>query len=211
MTQQKGEVPLPDDTTEDSVAEYLRAHPEFFDRQPGLLVRLRLPHATGGTTVSLVERQVAMLRERCGKLERQLQDLVAVAKFNDGLVDKMHQLALRVIAAPDIATRLRCIETSLREDFMAQRAVLILFAERAHGASSDGFVRVLEQSDPTLAAFGSFLKSPRPRCGLRRRQCRSHGDPRTAPTLQLQERHAHPDRRTSGDRPFAGQSQGTDA
>lgn len=166
MTQHKGELPLTEDSTEDGVAAYLRAHPDFFDRHSALLARLRLPHGSGGATISLVERQVALLRDRCAKLERQLQDLVAVAKFNDGLVEKIHQLALRVVAAPDLVTRLRCVETSLREDFIAERAVLILFSDGAHGVPSDGFVRVLERTDPALAAFGTFLKSPRARCGL---------------------------------------------
>jgi uncharacterized protein YigA (DUF484 family) len=162
----KGELPLAESFTEDAVVDYLRGHPDFFDRHAPLLARLRLPHSTGGAAVSLVERQVAVLRERCAKLERQLKDLVAVAKFNDGLVEKIHQLALRLIAAPNLETKLHAVETSLREDFLAERAVLLLFDDYSEGVASDGFVKVLARSDTILAAFGNFLTSPRPRCGL---------------------------------------------
>ena len=151
---------------EQAIVDYLRAHPDFFERQAALLARVRVPHSTGGPAISLVERQVAMLRERCAKLERQLTDLVAVAKFNDGLVEKIHRLALRLIGASDLKGRLRAVETSLREDFLAERAVLLLFDDAADGISSDGFVRIVGRGDTVLTAFGSFLSSPRPRCGL---------------------------------------------
>jgi uncharacterized protein YigA (DUF484 family) len=166
MSQHKGELPLLDASMDDSVADYLRSHPDFFDRHALLLSRLRLPHSTGGPAVSLVERQVAVLRERCAKLEHQLTELVAVAKFNDGLAEKIHQLAAVLIAATSTEARLRCIETSLREDFLAERAVMLLFADTADGVLSDGFVKVVARDDPQLAVFGSFLTSPRARCGL---------------------------------------------
>ena len=43
--------------TEDSIADYLRANPEFFERHASLLNNLRLPHDAGGAAVSLIERQ----------------------------------------------------------------------------------------------------------------------------------------------------------
>jgi homoaconitase/3-isopropylmalate dehydratase large subunit len=47
---------------EAGIADYLEKHPEFFERNLAVLARLRLPHLRGGTTVSLVERQVEVLR-----------------------------------------------------------------------------------------------------------------------------------------------------
>ena len=44
----------PGDTfADDSTAEYLKSHPEFFERHPLLLLSLKLPHRTGGA-ISLV-------------------------------------------------------------------------------------------------------------------------------------------------------------
>ena len=45
------------------VADYLRAHPEFFESQTELLAELKIPHESG-KAISLLERQVVILRER---------------------------------------------------------------------------------------------------------------------------------------------------
>src|SRR5690606_19210271 len=100
------------------------------------------------------------------KLERQLKDLLAVAKLNDALVEKIHQLGLRLMTAHSVPEKLELLETSLREDFLAERAVLVLFSEYAGAAVSNGFVKILDRNDPALKPFGSFLRSARPRCGM---------------------------------------------
>jgi len=48
--------------TDEAVAEWLRANPDFFRRNNELLSTLRLPHASGAA-VSLIERQIEVLRE----------------------------------------------------------------------------------------------------------------------------------------------------
>ena len=74
-----------DELSEETVCDYLQSHPDFFERNSKLLSLLRLPHETGGT-VSLVERQVSMLRQKELKLERQLKELIEVARDNDLLL-----------------------------------------------------------------------------------------------------------------------------
>ena len=71
------------DVDETQIAAYLQSNPEFFERHPAVLAKLRLPHAPGGAAVSLVERQVAVLRQSNIKLERKLRDLLDVARGND--------------------------------------------------------------------------------------------------------------------------------
>ncbi|HEX5049584.1 MAG TPA: DUF484 family protein [Gammaproteobacteria bacterium] len=161
-----------DSFPEDAVADHLKSHPDFFERHPLLLLSLKLPHRTGGTAISLVERQVAMLRQRNGQLERQFKDLVAVAKQNDALVEKIFKLGVRLMGAADLPRRLELLETSLREDFAAERAVLVLFAETTPpGAERAGFVLRVPQDDPLIKPFAAFLRGAKPRCGpLRDRQ-----------------------------------------
>lgn len=166
MNQRKSELALNESFSEESIADYLRSHPDFFDRHSSLLLRLKLPHEAGGTAISLVERQVAMLRERSAKLERQLKDLISVAKLNDALVERIHQLSLALLAAPDRAARLERVETGLREGFLADRAVLVLFADRAGDLEGDGFLKIVDREDPLLKVFSGFLKAARPRCGV---------------------------------------------
>jgi uncharacterized protein YigA (DUF484 family) len=163
--------PLSDAVAEDSIADYLKSHPDFFERHPALVLALKLPHGAGGVAISLVERQVSMLRQRNGQLERQFKDLVAVAKQNDTLVEKIHQLCLNLMRAPTLAARLERLETGLREDFAAERAVLVLFPDSPAEAVREGFVRRLGSDDPDVRPFATFLRAAKPRCGpLRDRQ-----------------------------------------
>lgn len=172
MSQHDNEAALGEGFSEDAVAEYLRTHPDFFERHGTLLVRLKLPHEPGGATISLVERQVAMLRQRNAELERQLKDLIAVAKSNDALVEKIHQLSMRLLRTSDPDERLEQLETSLREDFGAERATLVVYAgtELSIG-EHPGFVKTIGRDDPALRPFSAFIQSAKPRCGpLRDRQ-----------------------------------------
>ena len=166
MSQNEGVRALTDAKGEEEIAAYLAAHPNFFDRHARLLLQLKVAHHTGGDAVSLVERQVCLLRQRSAELEKQLKQLVAVAKLNDALMEKIHRLALRLMATSDVAERLELLETGLREDFLAERAVLVLFDTNGKRAHEHAFVKFVDRNDPALKPFASFLKSARPRCGL---------------------------------------------
>ena len=111
MSQQKSGAASAETFPEEAIADYLRSHPDFFERHSTLLLALELPHRTGGAAISLVERQVAMLRQRNAQLERQFKDLVAVAKLNDALVEKIHQLGMKLMRVTDVAHRLEQLET----------------------------------------------------------------------------------------------------
>src|SRR5690242_4813866 len=87
------------DITQASVIEYLQRNPDFFERHPQLLTRLHIPHERGAATVSLVERQVQVLRDKNQLLDGKLREFVDVARGNDELVDKIHRLACGLIKA----------------------------------------------------------------------------------------------------------------
>ncbi|HEX9852201.1 MAG TPA: DUF484 family protein, partial [Woeseiaceae bacterium] len=95
-TQRKADF-VQEQLSEEAVHTYLKENPDFFERHSSLLGSLRLPHVTGGT-VSLVERQVSVLRQKDLKLERKLKDLLEVARANDILAAKLHQLTLQLMA-----------------------------------------------------------------------------------------------------------------
>jgi uncharacterized protein YigA (DUF484 family) len=166
------EARLDETISEAEIESYLRSHPDFFERHGELLLTLRLPHASSAATVSLVERQVAMLRKRSDQLERRLKSLVAVAKLNDSLVAKIHALALELIRAKNASAALECIETALREDFSADRAALVLYADvPASRAATGGFVTAHSRDAEALKPFATFLRAGTTRCGaLRQRQ-----------------------------------------
>ena len=56
------------------VSDFLRENPDFFVGRDDLLLKLTLPHRRGNA-ISLVERQVALLRERAMDYRHQLAHL----------------------------------------------------------------------------------------------------------------------------------------
>lgn len=172
MSQAKGQAVAEEAFSEEEVADYLARHPDFFERHLSLLRRLSLPHHSSGTTVSLVERQVAVLRQRNDELERKLTELVEVAKANNAVVDNIHELAVTFVRTRDIDARLEALETSLRESFGAERAVLVLFDDKSRAAvARPGFVKTIDRDDESLNPFSTFLRSAKARVGsLRDRQ-----------------------------------------
>jgi uncharacterized protein YigA (DUF484 family) len=164
-TQRKPEF-IEEDLSENAVHDFLQDNPDFFERHSALLSSLRLPDVARGT-VSLVERQVSVLRQKDLKLERRLKDLLEVARANDTLAAKIHQLALILLAAPDLATTLRCVEESLRTGFNADQSILVLFGDPATFKDIDvgRFFLPIARDDESLKAFDTFLQGCGPRCG----------------------------------------------
>lgn len=164
-TQRKPEY-VDDTVSDETVHAFLESNPDFFEHHGELLNSLRLPHIAGGT-VSLVERQVSVLRQKDLKLERQLKELLDVARANDLLGDKIHKLALSLMIAKDLAATLTICETALRVDFAASQAVLVLFRDPLHFDDIDvgRFFHPVLRQDASLATFETFLKRNNPRCG----------------------------------------------
>jgi uncharacterized protein YigA (DUF484 family) len=117
--------------------------------------------------VSLVERQVEVLRERNQTLERKLKELVDVARANDALADRIHRLSQRLIQARSLLDTINAIETSLREDFEAMHSVLVLFLDEARTLEpqTGRFLRAAAAADDDIRSFETLLSNAKPRCG----------------------------------------------
>ena len=152
---------------EDTIAAYLQHNPDFFERHQTLLTRLRIPHARGGSTISLVERQIEVLREKHAALEGKLAELVSVARANDTIADKLHRFTRRLLRAGSRAEAVARIEASLREDFDAFHCVLVLMGEYPD-LTPQRFVRTVARDDAGLKSFETLFTSGKPRCGQAR-------------------------------------------
>jgi uncharacterized protein len=155
-----------DATEEQVVAQFLQHHPDFFERHPQLLVRMRLQHPRNAATVSLIERQVEVLRERYQAQEQKLAEFVRVARANNVLAEKVHHFTRRLLSTSDRAQAIVQIEASLREDFDTFHAVLALASDREAGAAeTERFVRAVSPNDPNYRSFESLFAACKPRCG----------------------------------------------
>jgi uncharacterized protein YigA (DUF484 family) len=156
----------PGSVAEDQIAEHLVAHPEFFERHPGALARLRLPHQRGSAAISLVERQVLVLREKHAALELKLHELIENGRASDAIADRVHRLTRRLVRARDLGSVIAGLETSLREDFGASRWVTLLTDPAlAAAAQASPHVRAVPRGSPELRIFETFFESARPRSG----------------------------------------------
>jgi uncharacterized protein len=126
MTEQRQDPPQT--VHAEQVTAFLRANPEFFVEHEELLSELRIPHQRG-TTVSLVEHQVKLLRERNIEMRHRLSHLMDVARDNDRLFDKTRRLVLDLLDASSLEEVVSAVEDSLRHEFQVPFVSLILFSE----------------------------------------------------------------------------------
>jgi len=154
-------------TDEERIERYLNLNPDFFERHQPLLSRMRLPHMRTGSTVSLVERQVEVLREQKSDSDKRLAEFVSVARANDQLADKIHRFTRRLLRASDARIALTSLEASLREDFDAFHSVLVLTGSipSLNSIEFEPFLRKLPADDANIRSFEALLNTGKPRCG----------------------------------------------
>ncbi|GAB7528696.1 DUF484 family protein [Pseudomonas sp. 3A(2025)] len=112
----------------EAVIAYLLRHPEFFAEHDELLTSMRIPHQRGDS-VSLVERQLKLLRERNIEMRHRLSQLMDVARDNDRLFEKTRRLNLALMDAGSLDELVIAVEDSLRHDFQVPFVSLILFGD----------------------------------------------------------------------------------
>lgn len=102
--------------TPESVLQYLRSNPDFFEAHAGEIAQINIPHPDHGRAISINERQLLSLRERCRLLESQIAQWIDTGHANDDRGDRMHRLVLRVLTASPEARADAMLE-GLREEF----------------------------------------------------------------------------------------------
>ncbi len=115
--------------TAQDVANFLSTHPDFFINQDELLVQLRIPHASGQAT-SLIERQLAVYRERNVRLRQQLSDLLENARRNDELFHQSRRLVMALIEAQSWLEIQSVLDDSFRGEFKVDTWALIHVTDR---------------------------------------------------------------------------------
>ena len=167
MTQQSQKKNKPANNTssvsEQQVVDYLREHPEFFNLHPVLLTEMEIPHDTG-TAVSLIERQVYVLRNKNSHLENKLRELVVLARENEQLSRSILQLVINLIGSEDLEDLLRAVVDALRHEFQVDFATVRLLTDDSHlyKHSPQWYV---DERDDQLDSFRSALQANRPICG----------------------------------------------
>ncbi len=148
---------------EAQVLAYLKADPLLLTRHPALLEHLEVAHAAG-SAVSLIERQVELLRGKNQRLEARLEKLIDSARANETRADKMLKLSLALIRAPSLAAIAAALRSAIREDFGLDDVFIGLHPPLFKRHDIDGVVPV----DPASAiakAWDNFLRTRLIECG----------------------------------------------
>ena len=109
-------------TTEETVREYLVENGDFLQRNPDLMDHLHITHASG-SAVSLVERQVSVLRERNIEMRRRLNTLIANARDNDLLFSQTQALVLKLLEAESVDALFTRFLRAMQRDFKVNTRV----------------------------------------------------------------------------------------
>ncbi len=130
---QTDELPL----TDDLIVSYLQDNPDFFNRHPELITALRISDVQRGT-VSLVERQQLLLRQKVHALEEEITQLMSIANHNERLFSLYSDIYLRLLDCQSAEELLDCLFRATTE--LLSLSDLKLWLRDAKSLSHDNVV-----------------------------------------------------------------------
>ena len=150
--------------TAEDVEGYLRRNPDFFLGRPELLAEISIPHRPG-EAVSLVEKQVRVLREQNEQARKRLHELIEIAKLNEDLAHRMHHLVLTLIDAASPGEIFKTLYENLKRNFRAEQVAVRLFAQPA-GTGIAAMAEFVGKQAGEAALFESLIEKRLPVVGV---------------------------------------------
>ena len=158
-----------DTLNDDSVSHYLSENPDFFNRKAELLLGLSIPHESGAA-ISLLERQVAMYRERNLELQNKINDFVFNAEENDALFERTRIVILELLKTKNLSELSNAVEVTLKAEFAAHASRLFFIGAtfngdigKDSGENEVANVRTLEEK-PARETLGKLFEKKRTFC-----------------------------------------------
>jgi uncharacterized protein len=145
------------------VRDYLREHVDFLAQHPELLEAVDLRHKAG-TAVSLIERQVEILRAKNQRLEDRLERLMEAARGNEKRAESVHRLARTLMRAPTLAGVAAGLRQCMREEFDIDECFIGVNSAHYKRHDIDGLVS-LEADGKIAKAFENFMRTRLVECG----------------------------------------------
>ena len=145
----------------DEVSAYLETHPQFFDDRYDLLEIMTVPHHCG-EAVSLVTKQMELLRAKNRQLTRQLDDLLRIARDNDGLHQRVHRLMLGLLDATSVEDLLASLEWGMHHYFQADFIAVRIVAPRVDTPVTN---LIVPASSAARDWYEAVIESEMPLCG----------------------------------------------
>ena len=158
------EVETEADPIEKVVREFLRNNPDFLDKNTDILETMVLPH-NSGKAVSLVERQVGVMRDRNKEMRSRLDNMLQTAKENDLLFEKTKRLVLNLLEAKTLGALVEAVYDSLGKDYGIEFYSLTLFGDEKKLPRTMARIASTEKANERV---GTSIGANRAVCGILR-------------------------------------------
>ena len=146
------------------VREYLKNQDDFLQRNPDMMDYLHISHASG-SAVSLVEKQVSVLRERNVDMRHRLNALTGNARDNDKLYEQTRDLVLKLLEADSIEAVYHTFMDAMANDFQVEHASMILYGD----SDSAGDCR-MDTRESAKKEIGALFRGHKAVCGTLRKE-----------------------------------------
>jgi uncharacterized protein YigA (DUF484 family) len=151
--------------TEQQLLELLKDYPDILVRNPALLAELEVPHQAG-KAISLIERQVSVLRDKLQATDRRLRELMDIARDNERLAQSRHRLAINLLGAHDLDDVISIVLDELGNELAAEYVVIRLITEDEDRLNSQPEL-FIDKNTEELKLFSTMMDNRKPLCGRR--------------------------------------------
>ena len=140
----------------EQVAQYLCDNPSFFEAHADMLASITVPHPHGGRAVSLVERQVDILRDKNKSLEMRLAELLRLGRENDAINDKLQRWTRELLRARSLQDVPALVTEGMLEEFAVPHVAMRLWRVDP----SLGGLACAQPVEPEVIALADSVKQP---------------------------------------------------
>lgn len=150
-------------TNEQLVRDYLGQNPDFFEQNPDVFEAINISHDSG-KAISLVERQVILIRERNKELSGQIDQILSTAQENEVLMEKTKRLVLNLIKANDLNSLIKALNVSLKSDFSTEFFSLTLIDNGSIPSKTSANIVSKNDAEENI---GALITANKALCGVR--------------------------------------------
>lgn len=163
MSKVSAEQQQSDQTDEAKVIQYLKNNPEVLMSYPEVFSSLEIPHQTGGA-ISLVERQLKMLRDENNSLKIKIDELVEIARDNEELNQRFHRLSLELMSADQLHDVLAMVQDQVQTFFYTDFVCFRFLPDVGEaGNIIDGLY--LDNNSGIVDSVKPWIQARKPVCG----------------------------------------------
>ena len=148
---------------EQQLLELLKEYPDILVRNPAVLADLNVPHQAGAA-VSLIEKQVSVLRDKLNTSDKRLRELMDIARDNERLAKSCHRLAINLLGADDLEDVISIALDELGNELSADFAVIRLITDDDDRLDNKPDLFISNDAEQ-LKLFNTMLDNRMPLCG----------------------------------------------